>query len=74
MSEDMMSAREVAELLGIKVKSWRGLVQRGYAPDPDGFGRAPTGQRRDEWKRETVEAFMRERKGAGYRSDLRRSA
>lgn len=74
MSEDMLSAHEVAELLGIKAKSWRGLVQRGYAPPPDGFGKAPTGQPRDEWKRETVEAFKRERKGRGFRSDLRRSA
>lgn len=74
MTEDMLSAREIAELLGVKVGTWRSLVCQGYAPPADGFGRSPAGRRQDEWKRETVEEFMRNRKGAGFRSDLRRSA
>lgn len=74
MTEEMLSAKQVAELLGINLKTWYSLVEQGYAPPSDGFGKAPTGQRRHEWKRETVEAFMRGRKGQGYRSDLRRSA
>jgi hypothetical protein len=74
MSEQMMSAREIAALLGIGVGSWQSLVRQGYAPQAESAGRSPSGQRCNLWRRSTVETFIRNRKGAGFRSDLRKPA
>lgn len=57
--EDMLSGKECADLLGIPAASWRSLVTRQDGPAPDGFGRSAAGRARPEWKRSTVEAFIR---------------
>lgn len=72
MSEDRLPAnvltnKEVAEILGIRPDTWRGMVKRGQAPQPD--GREPISGYRW-WYRSTIEHFAVNRKGQGFRSDL----
>lgn len=67
----LLSASEVAALLGIDPKTWRSLVTQGYAPpadDPGGVG--PLRGRRPRWRLSTVRRFKQSRPGQGRRTDL----
>jgi hypothetical protein len=61
-----LTAREAADLAGVRPHTWDAYVTRGYAPEPDGkFGN----QRY--WLRSTVENWLRNRPGRGTRTDLK---
>ena len=57
---DMLSTREVAELVGVKPASIRRYRVRGTFPEPDGYvGVTPW------WYRSTVEAWLAKRPPVG---------
>lgn len=56
-----LTVREAAELAGIKPGTWRGRVNRGTAPKPDGRYDLRTPW----WLESTVRRFIAERKPAG---------
>ncbi len=64
---DVLTNKEVAEILGIRPDTWRGMVKRGQVPAADGV-EPISGYRW--WHRRTIEHFAAHRKGQGFRSDL----
>ncbi len=71
---DRLTNAEIAELLGIKPDTWRGMIKGGQAPpaeEPYG-GREPISRYR--WYyRAAVEHFAANRAGRGHRTDLMRN-
>ncbi len=55
--EDRLTAREIAEHLGIRASDWRARVSRGHAPKPTGHA-AIDGAMRAYWSREVFDAYL----------------
>ncbi len=55
-SPAMLDVRACAALLGISVRSWQRLVERGEAPKPVKIGKS------SRWRRSDVEAFVASRR------------
>lgn len=70
--DPLVSAKEAAELLGIKPATWRSYVSRGQAPppdEPDDEPGKPACHRFPRWRRSTVLGRVGRRK-QGHRTDL----
>jgi hypothetical protein len=66
MTDDQLTSQEAAALAGIAPSTWRDYVAEGLAPPPAGkLGGV------NWWHRETVEHWLRNRPGRGYRTDLK---
>jgi predicted DNA-binding transcriptional regulator AlpA len=64
-----LGVAEIAERAGVKPQTWTGYVNRGHAPQA---GRRSPETGRREWLESVIDAWLRERPGAGARTDLRR--
>lgn len=71
--ERLLTGPQVAASLGMTPGAWRKAVSKGYAPAADDPGEGPVNRRTPRWRVSTVREFkLRGRKGAGYRSDLKK--
>jgi hypothetical protein len=66
MTDDQLTARQVAAMAGIEPGTLRKYVTLGLAPAPD--GQLGT---QNWWHRSTVEHWLRNRPGRGARTDLK---
>lgn len=69
--DDQLTNSAIADLLGVKVDSWRSLVKTGHAPPPDGRYEGPAGRDGTDhgvrwWYRRTIVAWEATRPGRGY--------
>lgn len=67
MARKRITAKQAAEMVGVKPATWRAYVNRGQAPGPDG--------REDlsghpYWFESTVAQYAKTRPGRGARTDL----
>jgi hypothetical protein len=70
-ADPLLSNAEAAARAGMKTRSWRSAVSRGYAPPADEPDlETPQMERQPRWKASTVDAWLAERPGQGHRSDL----
>jgi hypothetical protein len=67
--DDLLTNGQAARVYGVQPDTWRKMVQRGQAPNPD--GREPLSDR-PYWRRETVVKARDAKPGHGFRSDLTR--
>ena len=66
--DPLLDSRQVAEMLGIELSTWRSLRQQRYAPKPDDLDEGtPVGLRRPKWRLSTVAKFQAARPGRGGR-------
>lgn len=60
MTAEQLTTAEVAKLVGVTPASWRSMVSRGSAPEPDGhLGSTPW------WTRKTITRWQATRPGRG---------
>jgi hypothetical protein len=68
--DDLLTGPQIAALLGVGPATWRGYVSRGQAPaadDPDD-GNPNEWRRNPRWRRSTVEAWRKARRGQEWRA------
>lgn len=70
--DELLTGKEVAQLLEIDPATWRTYVRRGYAPKADDPGVGPVNRRTPRWRLETVREYRLNRKGQGHRTDRER--
>ncbi len=62
MLDDFMTSQDIAETLGVKLTTVHQYRTRGELPDPDAHvGRSPV------WRKATIEEWLEERPGHGWR-------
>jgi len=66
---DLLTSGQAARVYGVQPDTWRKMVARGQAPDPDDI--EPISGYRT-WKRSTIELARDAKPGHGFRSDLTR--
>ena len=63
---DVLTVAQVAEYLGLSIRTVETYRADGRMPEPTMVGRTPT------WTREQIDAWQANRPGRGARTDLRR--
>lgn len=73
VTDRKLYARDAAVLAGVTYDCWRGYVNRGQAPPPDGTDiDKKAGRLRRYWWDTTVQTWLDNRPGQGARTDLTR--
>lgn len=71
-NDPLLTTADVADMLGwASAATVRAARKNGYLPEPDEPDeQTPANRRRVQWRRSTIAAFMANRPGAGFRTDL----
>ncbi|MFC7331400.1 helix-turn-helix transcriptional regulator [Marinactinospora rubrisoli] len=62
MMDNLLTSKDIAGLIGVKLETVHRYRVRGDLPEPDGrMGNSPV------WRKETIDAWIASRRGHGWR-------